>query len=106
MMLDPIRTEAQDFYQFLMSTNVIQIGTGFIIATQINKIASSFIDSFVSPIIDRLFMGKGKDFEDIQIDIFGAKIRIGEFVNTILKFIVTIVIVYYVIKLTIGIKKN
>lgn len=90
---------ALDFYNFLNDNKIIQIGTAFIISNQINQLASKFIDNIVSPIIKRVFDGKADSLKETKIDIFGIQFEIGDFIMTILKFMINMIVLYYIFKI-------
>lgn len=96
---------AADFYDFLVSYNIIELGIAFIIGTQINILGSDFIDNIISPIIMRFIdTDETKPLKDLTVNIYGANIQIGNFILSFLKFILFILIIYLIFK-SIGYKK-
>lgn len=94
------------FINFLVSKNIIGIGLAFIISTNINNLASNFIDNIISPIIQKIRANSDKKLKDVKFDIFGIKFEIGDFIMTLLKFIITMIFVYIIYKLIGGEKSN
>lgn len=90
-----------NFLNFLKNKNIIPLGLTFIISLNINKISNDFIESIVSPIINRFF---GKEstiaLKDRTITIFGITFLIGKFINSLLQFIVILYIVYWIYTFT------
>lgn len=85
-----------DFTKFIISTNIIQIGFGFIIASNSNKIATDFVETFISPIINFILGGSNEsNLKDYIITIFGINFQIGSFIVSLLKFIIMIFLLYY-----------
>lgn len=88
-----------DFYNFLNDNKIIQLGTAFIISSQINQLASKFIDNIVSPIIKRVLDGETESLKETKVEIFGIKFEIGDFIMTMMKFMINMIILYYLFKI-------
>lgn len=90
----------KDFLDFMISSNILQIGFGFIIATNANKLASDFVENIISPIINFLLGGNNeKILKDYIINIFGINFQIGNFILSLIKFIIIFFLLYYTFKL-------
>jgi large-conductance mechanosensitive channel len=90
------------FYEFLTETDVIPIGVAFVISQQINQVTNDFVDDFITPIIEA-FTGTGAtELKNKKVTIFGIEIRIGSFLASLIKFLLVLILVYLVIRLTIG----
>ena len=98
-----VSSEITDFTNFFASTHVIPIAVAFIIAAQITQLSSNFVDDILSPIISVIINEKDEEsLKNTYIDIFGARIMIGSFIASLLKFIIMLIIIYYVVKFTVG----
>ena len=87
----------KEFFQFLAQQNILQLALAFIIGLQVNAIANGFIDSFISPIINRL-LGTGKNnLEDYTVTVFGAQFKIGSFIVLLMKFMIFLFILFMVV---------
>lgn len=95
----PVINSYYEFLEFIKKNNIMSLGMAFIIGTQVNSLASSFIDSIVSPIIKTVSTTQNKKLKDINVEVLGAKIEIGNFVNELLKFLLTMLIIFYIFKL-------
>lgn len=102
--VENIKDSASNFTEFIVSYNIIQLGMAFIISTQINRLASDFIDNIISPIIERFVSNDDVDLRRKKLNIFGIEFEIGNFVTSILKFVLLLIILYYIFKIT-GAKK-
>jgi large-conductance mechanosensitive channel len=85
---------------FLVGKNVLELGLAFIVSSNINRVASDFIDNIVSPVINKISSSEEEKLKDAKISIFGIKFEIGNFLMSLLKFIITMIVIYYVFKLT------
>lgn len=90
-----------NFFNFLKNKNILSLGLAFIISMNVNKLSNDFITSIVSPLINRIF-GTESDIElkDRKITIFGITFLIGNFINSLIQFIVILYIVYWIYTFT------
>jgi large-conductance mechanosensitive channel len=88
-----------DFTNFLLEKKVIDLGLAFIISTNINRIASDFVENIISPIINRFVSTDKNKLKDATINIFGIKFEIGNFFNSLLKFVIMMFVIYYIYKI-------
>ena len=87
----------KEFFQFLAQQNILQLALAFIIGLQVNAIANGFIDSFISPIINRL-LGTGKNnLEDYTVTVLGAEFKVGSFIVLLMKFMIFLFILFMVV---------
>jgi large conductance mechanosensitive channel len=99
-----VKVETLEFYNFLIKHNIIGVGMAFIIGSQINMLATAFVNNIVSPTIGIFMESNKRKLEDIKIPVLGAKIEIGSFIESILKFVLTMIIIFYFFRV-IDIKK-
>lgn len=100
IIIDIIKNNIDDFLGFVLDKNIVQIGISLIIATNINTLTISITDFIISPIIARLTNGEFKNIEKYTIDILGIKFKIGILIMTFINFFLTIIIIFYIFKLT------
>jgi large-conductance mechanosensitive channel len=93
-----------DFLDFLLENRIIQIGTAFVIASQVNKLGSDFVDNIISPIVSAVFGSSDKTLKEKNITIIGIKFEIGNFFASLLKFFIFMFVFYYVF-LLLGIRQ-
>lgn len=96
---DTINNTVSDFYTFLIDKNIIQLGTAFIISAQINQLASKFIENIISPVIKRVVGGEEESLKGTTFTILGIKFEIGDFIAQLLKFLIMMIILYYMFKI-------
>jgi large conductance mechanosensitive channel len=96
---------ATEFKQFINRGNVVDLAIGIIIGAAFGKIVSSFVNDILMPPIGMLL--GGLDFSYIAITLKQAVggdpktavvIRIGEFINVIIDFLIVAAAVFLVVK--------
>ncbi len=94
---------AQEFKEFAMKGNVVDMAVGIIIGAAFGKIISSFVNDILMPPIGVL-MG-GVDFKDLayvlqpaQDKVAAVSIKYGAFIQTILDFLIVALAVFIGIK--------
>lgn len=88
------------FQQFLEKNKAFATASAIVIATQLSVLATSFVENIILPIFNRDINEDGvpdiNNFENIELDIFGIKIKMGKFAVAILRFLIIIYIVFLV----------
>lgn len=97
-----------EFKEFAMRGNVIDLAVGVVIGGAFGKIVTSLVDNIIMPPIG-LLLG-GVDFADIAwtlreatVDAAGetvpaVAIGVGEFINTLIQFVIIAFAIFLVIK--------
>lgn len=93
----------QEFKKFAMRGNVIEMAVGIIIGIVFGKIVSSFVADVIMPPLG-LLMGR-VDFKDLAIvlkeavgDTPAVVIAYGQFIQTIVDFVIIAFVIFLVIK--------
>ena len=93
----------QEFKKFAMRGNVIDMAVGIIIGVAFGKIVSSFVADVIMPPLG-LLLG-GVDFKDLAIvlkdaigDTPAVVIAYGQFIQTIVDFVIIAFVIFLVIK--------
>ncbi len=85
-----------EFKEFAMRGNVMDMAVGVIIGGAFGKIVSSLVDDVLMPIIGMLL--KGVDFKSLAITLGDAKITYGNFLQNILDFAIIAFCIFLMIK--------
>lgn len=88
----------KDFLKFLLEKNILQMGIGMIVATQVGKITTAITDYIITPILDKTLFLYGGKFQDIKYTILGIDFQLGEIIIVLLEFILTLMIIYSIWK--------
>lgn len=90
----------QEFKEFAVKGNVLDMAVGIIIGTAFGKIVSSLVNDVIMPPIG-LLLGK-VDFSSLKIVLSegesGASINYGLFINIVIDFIIVAFIMFLVVK--------
>ena len=98
------------FKDFLKDNDAFISAVAIVIATQIKNFADAFTYNIIVPIFD-IDMNKDgirdvKKIEDYEFDFLGIKFKIGKLLIEILKFIISLYIIYLISKLGFDKKKE
>lgn len=86
----------QEFKDFAMRGNVMDMAVGVIIGGAFGKIVSSLVDDVLMPLIG--MATGGVDFSDLSVEIGEASIKYGQFVQNIIDFIIVAFCIFMMIK--------
>ncbi|WP_020650638.1 large-conductance mechanosensitive channel protein MscL [Solimonas variicoloris] len=94
----------QEFKDFAMRGNVVDLAVGVVIGAAFGKIVSSLVADVITPVIG-LIVG-GVDFSDLAITLKAAQgdqaavlLSYGKFIQTIFDFVIIAFAIFVVIKL-------
>lgn len=85
-----------EFKEFIAKGNVMTMAVGIIIGGAFTAIINSVVADIISPIIG-LILG-GVDFSKVSFGIGDAQIMIGNLINAIITFLITAVVLFFIIK--------
>ena len=87
---------AQEFREFAVKGNVMDLAVGVIIGAAFGKIVASIVEDIVMPAIGSV-MG-GLNFSDLAIKIGSATLKYGKFLQTCLDFLIIAWVVFLLVK--------
>ena len=85
----------EEFKAFALKGNVMDLAVGVIIGAAFGGVVSSLTDNILSPVIG-LFTGK--NFDALQVDVFGVTIKYGAFITSVINFIILALVVFLLVK--------
>ena len=85
----------EEFKAFAMRGNVLDMAVGVVVGGAFTAIVTALVEDVINPIIG-LFLKA--DFSSVFIDLGGSSIKIGEFVNSIINFLIVAFVLFVVIK--------
>ena len=101
----------KDFKAFIMRGNVVDMAVGIIIGAAFGPIVSSFVKDVIMPPIG-LLLG-GVDFKNLKfvlkvatIDAPAVTLNYGQFINTVIDFLIVAIAIFVVVKLINSLKKK
>jgi len=89
--------EMDGFKKFILRGNVVDLAVGVVIGAAFNSVVSSFVKSFLTPIIS-LISGNNK-LSSLYFSINGTKINYGDFLNAFLSFAIVAAVIYFFVVL-------
>lgn len=94
----------QEFKEFAVKGNVVDMAVGIIVGAAFGKIVSSFVNDVIMPPIG--FLIGGVDFTDLAVTLKAASadapavtLKYGNFIQTIVDFTIVAFAIFLVIKL-------
>ncbi|HEX3707511.1 MAG TPA: large conductance mechanosensitive channel protein MscL [Mycobacteriales bacterium] len=88
------RLDLSGFRSFVLRGNVVDLAVGIVIGTAFTAIVKSLVNDFVTPLIG-IPLGKATDFSHRYWKLGGSKFLYGDFVNSLLAFVLVAFVVYY-----------
>ena len=85
------------FKQFLLRGNVVDLAVGVVIGAAFGSVVNSMVKGLLTPFIAAV--AKQPDFSSISFTIHGSKFLFGDFVNSVVSFIIIASAVYFAVVL-------
>jgi len=86
----------REFRDFIARGNVIDLAVGIIIGATFTAIVSSLVEDIINPLLG-LIIG-GIDFSELSFGLGDAQFMYGNFINAIIKFLITAWVVFVLVK--------
>ena len=86
----------QEFKDFAMKGNVIDLAVAVVIGAAFGKIVSSLVDNLITPLVG-LFMG-GVDFSGLAYEVGDAVFGYGAFAQSVIDFVIVAFVIFMVVK--------
>jgi len=88
------------FKQFLLRGNVVDLAVGVVIGAAFGAVVTAFVKDLLTPLIAALV--KQPDFSTMTFTVNGSKFLYGEFINSLLSFLLIAGAVYYFVVLPVN----
>jgi large conductance mechanosensitive channel len=88
------------FKQFLLRGNVVDLAVGVVVGAAFGSVVTAFTKDLLTPLIAAV-AGK-PDFSAIQFTVNGSKFPVGDFINSIISFLIIATAIYYMVVLPIN----
>lgn len=83
------------FREFILRGNVVDLAVAVILGAAFNNIVSSLVGDVLNPLIAAT-IGK-PDFSSVVLHVGGGEIKVGNFFNATVSFLIVASVVYFVI---------
>ncbi len=92
-----VRSVGQEFKEFLLRGNVIDLAVAVVIGAAFGAVVTAFVENLITPLIAAI--GGQPNFAEIDFTINGSTFGIGLFLNALISFvIIAAVIFFFVVK--------
>ena len=102
--LDKLKKGASDFKTFISRGNVVDMAVGVIVGGAFGKIVTSLVNDILMPIVG-VFLG-GLNFTDLSIKVGDASVAYGNFIQTIIDFLIIALCIFIMVKVFESFKKK
>ena len=85
------------FKQFLLRGNAVDLAVGVVIGAAFGSIVNSMVKGLLTPFIAAV--AKQPDFTSISFTIRGSKFLFGDFVNSVVSFVIIAAAIYFAVVL-------
>ncbi|MBP9781123.1 large conductance mechanosensitive channel protein MscL [Candidatus Woesebacteria bacterium] len=83
------------FRDYLFRGNVVDLAVAVVIGGAFGSIVTSLVKDIVTPIIGAI--GGQPDFSNIYFTVNNSKFMIGNFLNTVIAFVMIVGVIYFVV---------
>ena len=90
-----IKKFLEEFKAFAMRGNVLDMAVGVVIGGAFTAIVTALVEDIINPLIGLFFKA---DFSDVVISLGGSSIKIGEFVNSVINFLIMALVLFCLLK--------
>ncbi len=88
------------FRQFLLRGNVVDLAVAVVVGAAFNTVIQAFVKDLLTPLIAAF--GGQPNFSALAFEINKSKFMVGDFINTIVSFLIIAAVVYYLVVLPIN----
>ncbi len=81
------------FKQFILRGNVVDLAVGVVIGASFGTVVSSLVKDILTPLISAIF--KAPDFSGLIFTINGSNFMYGNFLNSLIAFVIVAVAIYF-----------
>jgi len=81
------------FKQFILRGNVVDLAVGVVIGASFGTVVNSLVKDILTPFISAIF--KAPDFSGLMFIVNGSSFMYGNFINSLIAFIIVATSVYF-----------
>lgn len=86
----------QEFKDFAMKGNIVDLAVAVIIAAAFGKIVSALVDKVIMPLVGML-MG-GVDFSQLAVTVGSAELMYGAFIQSVVDFMIIAWVLFLIVR--------
>ena len=91
--MNKARGSLQEFKQFILRGNVVDLAIGIVIGVAFGAVVSGFVKDLITPLIAAI--GGKPDFSSLAFTINHSKFLWGDFLNQVVSFVIIAAVVFY-----------
>lgn len=88
------------FRNFILRGNVVDLAVAVVIGAAFGAIVTAFVKDLITPLIAAI--GGEPDFSNIYFTINKSKFMIGDFINSIVSFLIIAAVIYFLVVLPVN----
>ncbi|HVW81813.1 MAG TPA: large conductance mechanosensitive channel protein MscL [Mycobacteriales bacterium] len=88
------RLDLDGFRSFILRGNVVDLAVGIVIGAAFTAVVQSLVKDFITPLVS-IPLGNAADFATRHWTLGGAEFVYGDFLNSVLSFLLVALVVYY-----------
>ncbi len=88
----------KDFLDFIRKQGIVGLAVGFILGGAVSKVVSALVTDIINPILSAI-LGATEGLKTATFQIGPVKILYGDFVGTMIDFLVIALVVYFGVKI-------
>lgn len=94
----------QEFKEFALKGNVVDLAIGVVIGAAFGKIVSSLVDNIIMPLVG-MVLG-GLNFTELSVKIGDATLKYGLFIQSIVDFLIVALALFVFIKVLLSLSRR
>ena len=83
----------QGFKQFILKGNVVDLAVGIVVGVAFGNVVNALVKDLITPLIAAI--GGTPDFSSLFFTINKSKFMIGDFLNTLISFLINAAVMYF-----------
>lgn len=92
----------KEFIDFINRGNVMDLAVGIVVGSAFTAIVTSLVNDIIMPIVS--LVGGGFDFTTLSVEIAGATLHYGNFIQNVINFLIIALVVFLMIKFINGLR--
>lgn len=85
----------KEFKQFILRGNAIDLAVAFVIGAAFNSVVQGLVKDLITPLIAAIY--KQQQFSNAHFTLNGSKFLYGDFINTLISFIIIAAVVFFLV---------
>lgn len=83
------------FRDFILRGNVVDLAVAVVIGAAFTAVVTAFVSTLLTPLIAAI--GGQPDFSALTVEINNSQFRYGEFINTVISFLIVAAVIYFLV---------